>query len=180
VSELVLRGAQGLKDKTVKRDDQALIGWRAEIATLVRGTLGDERAENDIIDSAYFVRASMDMDGTAAAGFSLDASNKNAVKMVAGEPLERGGVKTLLPRGMDEDAFDEALGRYTVEKMQVIAPDGVFVRGQPVPMERFVNSLNRYGMRKDSQGNYMPSSGGALVTTDRENRKPLRLPVAAR
>lgn len=178
VGELVLRGAQALKDKTVKRDDAALTGWRQEIAGLVRGTIGDERAENDIIDSAYYVRASLDNEGTAIPGFDLNASNRNAVRLVAGDLLERGNVKTFLPRGMTEETFDKALGQYTVDKMDLVAPGGVFVRGQPVPMQRFVDSLTRYGMRKDSQGNFLPSSGGSLVTTDKEGRIPLRLPVS--
>jgi hypothetical protein len=42
-SALVLRGAQALADKTVKKDDSALAGWKAEIAALVRGSIGDDR-----------------------------------------------------------------------------------------------------------------------------------------
>ena len=176
-SELVLRGAQALADKTVKRDDAVLTGWKAEIAGMVRGTLGDDAAESDVIDSAYYVRAAMDSDGTAAPGFNLDASNRSAVRLVIGEPLERNGVKTLLPRGMDEGAFDKALEAYTPDKLRTMVPDTLYVRGKPVTLDRFSTSLTNYGMRRDGKGNYLPVSGGAFVTTDKEGRNPIRLPI---
>ena len=179
VGDLVLRGAQALKDKTVKKDDTALAGWRADIASQVRGTLGDERAENDVIDAAYFVRAAMDNDGTPIAGFNLEASTRMAIKMVIGEPLERNGVKTILPRGMDENAFDKALSIYTPDTLKAAAPSGtLYVRGQPVDLQRFSDSIGRYGFKRDGRGNYLPSSGGAFVTTDKEGQLPLRLPVS--
>jgi hypothetical protein len=101
VGTLMLEGAQGLTDKTVKADDMKLSGWKAEIAGLVRGSIGDPKAESEIIDAAYLLRAGMELKG-AAPGFSLEDTNRQAVKMLVGVPLERGGVKTLLPRGMDE------------------------------------------------------------------------------
>jgi hypothetical protein len=60
-----------------------------------------------VIDSAYYVRVAMDHEGSSAPGFNLTASNENAVKLVVGQPLERAGVKTILPRGMDENTFTE-------------------------------------------------------------------------
>jgi hypothetical protein len=90
-SALVLRGAQALADKTVKRSDADLTGWRAEIAGIVRGTLGDDQAESDAIDAAYYVRAAMEQEGIQAPGFNLKASSENAVRMVIGQPLDRGG-----------------------------------------------------------------------------------------
>jgi hypothetical protein len=183
VSELVQRGAQALKDKTVKSDDAALSGWRSEIAGLVRGTLGDTRAENDVIDAAYYVRAAMDQEGIAPEGFKLTATAANAVNMVAGQPVERNGVKTLLPRGMTESQFDTTLQRVWgdakfLDQLKGSTPDGtLYLRGQPVPVDRFSANLLRYGLTRDGQGNYIPGSGGAFVTLDKAGTMPLRMSV---
>lgn len=172
-SALVLRGAQALADKTVKRDDMALSGWRAEIAGLVRGTLGDDRAEQDVIDAAYYVRAAMDAESTAAPGYSLKASNENAVRMVIGTPLDRGGVKTLTPRGMDVDTFD----RQARAALQPMAGQTLYIRGKPTTAEELAVRLPSYGMKRDGQGRYTPVLNGAYVTTDPEGQQPLRLEV---
>jgi hypothetical protein len=178
-STYVLRGAQALQDKTVKKDDQALAGWRAEIATLVRGTLGDDRAESQIIDASYYVRAALDQEGIAAVGFKpMKASAENAIAMVIGRPLERGGVKTFMPRGMDERTFDERLKAYTPERLRQIAPAGVvFVRGAPVKVEQLAPRLDEYGLKRDGAGRYIPVVRNAPVTLDPQGQQLLRLEV---
>lgn len=176
VTEFVLRGAQSLADKTVKRDDTALAGWRADIASKVRGTLGDEQAENDVIDSSYFTRAAFDQDGIEAPGFGLNKTTDQAIKLVIGQPMERSGVKTLLPRGMDEARFDQALKTVTPESLRAAAPM-FFVRGQPIKPEQLVNRLTEFGMRRDGAGRYIPVSSGAFVTLDAAGTRPLRLNV---
>jgi hypothetical protein len=119
----VLRGAQGLADKTVKKDDTALAGWKAEIAGLVRGTLGDDRAESDVIDAAYFIRAAQEQEGIAPVGFTrgVGSGASDAIAMVIGKPFERAGVKTFLPRGMDERTFNEKLSAYTADRLREMA-----------------------------------------------------------
>lgn len=172
-SALVLRGAQALADKAVKKDDAALTGWRSEIAGLVRGTLGDDKAEQDVIDAAYFVRAAMENEGTQVPGFNLKASNENAVRMVIGTPIDRGGVKTLTPRGMDEKTFNEksraALAPYSGAKL--------YLRGKEMTPQELALRIDGYGMKRDGQGRYTPVVNGAYVTTDADGAQPLRLEV---
>ncbi len=178
VAELVLRGAQALKDKTIKRDDSVLTGWRAEIAGIVRGTLGDAKAEEDAIDAAYYIRAAMDADASKAPGYKFDTSAESAVRFAVGVPLERNGVKTILPREMDEDGFDAKLRTFTPDVLRTMVPGGaVYVRGQPQSLEKFAGSLDRLGMRRAGGGDYVPSSGGAFVTIDPQGQVPLRLKV---
>lgn len=189
-SALVLRGAQALADKTVKKDDTALAGWRAEIATLVRGSLGDERAEQDIIDAAYYIRAAQEQEGISPAGYSLKRGADHAIAMVIGLPIERGGVKTLLPRGMKEGEFDTKLSGYTADKLRAMtigraegtdvqrASSGVFyVRGTPITPEALANRLTDYGMRRDGQGRYVPIVRNAPITLDPAGQQLLRLEV---
>jgi hypothetical protein len=176
-SEFILRGATALQDKTVKKDDTVLAGWRAEIANMVRGTLGDPRAESDIIDAAYYTRAGLDVDGQSIPGFKrADQTNKNAVKMVIGQPLDRGGVKTFLPRGMDENRFDQGVKTFTPEVLKTISPS-FYVRGQEIKPEQLANRLTDFGMRRDGSRRYIPVSNGAFVTTDAAGTQPLRLNV---
>lgn len=172
-SELVQIGAQALADKTVKKDDTALAGWRAEISSLVRGTLGDTKAENDIIDAAYFVRAAQELDGVAPTGFKLPVGADQAVSLVVGMPLTRAGVKTLLPRGMDESMFDtRARAALAAGKGQTI-----YLRGQPMTVESLANRWPSYGVRMVRPGEYMPVSGNAPFTLDKEGAVPLRVQV---
>jgi hypothetical protein len=178
-STLVLRGAQALQDKTVKKDDSALAGWRAEIATLVRGTLGDDRAEQDVIDASYYVRAAQEQEGIAAPGFTrgVGSGAKDAVAMVIGEPIERAGLKTVLPRGMKERDFDEKL-KAVGQKLGQQAPGGVvFVRGAPVKIEQIAGHLTEYGLKRDGQGRYVPVIRNAPVTLDPQGTQLLRLDV---
>jgi hypothetical protein len=82
----------------------------AEIATMMRGALGNTEAENDAIDAAYYVRASFDSTRRHAGRLRrVHRHVANAVRMVVGQPIDRGGVATILPRGMDERAFDTKL-----------------------------------------------------------------------
>lgn len=175
VAGLALRGAQAIADKTVKKDDAALTGWRSEIASMVRGTLGDDRAEADVIEAAYLVRAAMDIEGIAAPGFSggLGQSAEEAVRLVIGTPLDRGGVKTLTPRGMDEKMFDER----TRAALAPLAGSKVYIRGKEMTAEELAARITGYGMRRDGQGRYTPTINGAYITTDPQGQQPLRLEV---
>lgn len=178
VSMLVRRGATLLADKAIKRDDSVFTGWRKEISGLIRGTLGDSRAEQDAIDAAYFVRASMDSEGTAVPGFGLNASNRNAVKMVLGEPIERAGVKTFAPKGMDEGTFNGMVRAYTPEVLASMVPGGkVYIRGQERSVSQLATSLPDMGLTRDGQKRYIPVASGALVTLDKAGTIPLALEI---
>jgi hypothetical protein len=179
VSELVLRGADAIRDKAVKRDDATLTGWRAELSRMVGGALGNSKDEKDVIDAAYYVRVAMEHEGSAVPGFELTASNENAVKMVIGQPVERAGVKTILPRGMDEHQFDFRLRQYTPDKLALYAPaHAVWVRGQQRSLASLSSALPSMGLRRDADGRYIPVSAGAPVTIDEAGTQLLRLEVA--
>lgn len=172
-AETLLRGADAIRDKTIKKDDAVLTGWRAEIATMVRGTLGDQKAENDAIDAAYYVRAGME-----EPGYPGTVSNETAVALVLGRPYEQGGVKTVLPRGMTLDDFEEKLRAYTPERLQEVAPSGaVFIRGQKRTVQQLSRSLPSMGLKLNPAGGYTPVSGGAFVTLDEAGTIPLNIEV---
>jgi hypothetical protein len=174
-SELVQLGAQALSDKTVKKDDTALAGWRSEIATLVRGTLGNPKVEQDVIDAAYYVRAAQELDTARAPGFTrgFGSGAEDALKLVIGTPVERGGMKTFLPRGMTESDFDTR-ARATLAPL---AGKQVYLRGQPMPAEALAGKWDSYGLRLVRPGEYVPISNGAQFTLDPSGTLPLRVKV---
>ena len=178
VSELVLRGQQALADKTVKRDDAALTGWKSEIATLVNGTLGNPQDEQRVKDAAYYVRAAMDDAGSQAPGYQLRSGAADAVTLVVGAPIERGGVKTLLPRGMKEDEFDAALKRYTPEVLQSIVPGGkIYWGGKEVQPAYLAGRITSLPIQRFSAGGYAPLNNGRPFTVDAAGTQPLVLKV---
>ena len=174
-SELVQIGAQALADKTVKKDDSALSGWKADISTLVRGTLGDPKAESDVIEAAYYIRAAQELDTAKAPGFTkgFGSGAEDAVAMVIGKPMERAGVKTFLPKGMSESQFDDK----AMELLSAGKGQTVYMRGQPVTVESLAQRWTSYGARMVRPGEYMPMSNNAPFTVDKEGRQPLRLKV---
>lgn len=175
VAELVQIGKQALDDKTVKKDETALSGWQADIATHARGTLDDRAAEDQVIRAAYYVRAAQELDSARASGFTRGFGNgaEDALAMVIGRPLQRGGVKTFMPFGMDENAFD-AKARSV---LSAGAGQTVYWRGEPVTVEALAQRLPSYGMRMVRLGEYMPMVNNAPFTVDKEGQQPLRLRV---
>jgi hypothetical protein len=172
-AETLLRGADAIRDKTVKKDDTVLTGWRSEIAGLVRGTLGDKKAEDDAIDAAFYVRAGME-----EPDYQGRASNETAVSLVLGRPYEVAGVKTVLPKGMSVDDFEDKIRAYTPDKLsQIVFSDTVYIRGQPRSVQQLSRSLPSMGLKRNPQGGYTPVSGNAFVTLDEGGAMPLNLEV---
>jgi len=177
VSELVLIGKQALKDKTVKKDDSALAGWRNQLAPHVRGVFGPGEGgasvEDDIINAAFYVMAAQEVENIGGPNFSkgIGGGAEDALNLVVGRPLNRGGVKTLMPRGMTEAAFDSA----ALKALSAFADQTVYVRGQPVPVERLAARLSSYGMRITGRNTYTPVISNLPVTRDKEGRVMLEL-----
>lgn len=177
-AELIRRGSNALNDKTVKRDDAALTGWKAEISELVNGSIGNAEDEARIKEAAYYIRAAMDSDSSAAPGYSLGSTTKAAVAMVAGAPIERGGVKTLLPRGMKEGEFDDALRKFTPVALAPMAPAGKFYAGgKEVTLEQLSDQLPSMPIKRFGSAGYVPLFNNRPITTDPAGATPLVLKV---
>lgn len=163
------QGAQYLKDKTIKPENETVTGWRAELSTMIRGTLGDAAQEQQAIDAAYYVRAAME-----AEGYGMKASNELAARLVVGTILDRGGEKTTLPRGMTLDQFNEGLRTNTPDVLR--GKGKLFLRGQEVTPEWVSTRLPVMGMKRDSQGRFVPFYNGAAITAG-DSLTPLTLEV---
>jgi hypothetical protein len=167
----IRQGSQALADKRVKRDDAALSGWRAEISSIVRGSIGDDAQETAAIDAAYYVRAAMEVEG-----YQNTVSNAQAVRMVLGGVYERQGVKTITPKGMTENDFDNKLKTYTAERLTGISPK-FYIAGKEVSPMVVANRIGEMGLKMEAQGVYVPFHNNRVVSLDPEGTKPLKLEV---
>lgn len=179
-AELIRRGAQALTDKTVKPEEAPVTGWKSVIAGLVDNTLGNPEAEDQIKRSAYFVRAAMENNGAKAPGFTGigNADAESSVAMVVGWPIERQGVKTLLPKGMKEGDFDVALSKYTAPALTAMAPDGkLYLGGKEFSAQTLASQLSDMALRRWDGSTYIPLRNGRPITVDPAGTVPLKLKV---
>ena len=170
-SELILRGAQALKDKTVVADNTRDSNWRAEIAEQIGNAYQNEEVRQAAIDAAYFITAGLASENNGRAG---GRTLRNAVSLATGGIVERNGVKVPLPYGMDEDTFGRRLDEFDPAALGVPT---VYVNGQPVPAAAFVQSMRTAPLIHAGPGRYAVQAGGRLATRDAEGRQALILEI---
>lgn len=158
-AELILRGQEALKAKTVKLDDSAEVGLTASIDAELRGAITNPEQLEKVRDAAKLMWA-----GKAAEGERV--SVPSIVRLaVGGQIVNRNGGKLVLPAGVDEDAFEQHLDRYPAPALAAQLPDGkAYVRGQPVDSQQFLASLPSAQLRTLGRGRYAVLSGGAVAT----------------
>jgi hypothetical protein len=154
-SELILRGAQAIKDKTIKADDTKAVGWRAEIAAQIGDAYSSEQLREAAIESAYLVRAGLESEG--------GGSNSSAVHLATGGIADRNGKKVPLPSGMKEDAFGEKLKQLTPANLTRPA-EQVFVAGKPMPIADFLARIPDAQLIHAGKSRYAVMAAGGLAT----------------
>lgn len=172
VSELVLKGARAIKDKSIMMDDAKETGWRGSIALEVGDAFPNQEVRDKIIDAAYFVQA-----GFAAEGGGKDINR--ALRLVAGEIVERNGSKIPLPRGMAESDFEKRISSIKPDRLAAQTPGGFVVAGKSkVPVADFVNSLPDAVLVSAGRGKYNVRAGMGLVTNAQGKRIIIEVPNA--
>jgi hypothetical protein len=156
-SELILSGAQALKDKTVKVEKGAEAGWRARIATEIGDAYTNQKVRDDAIEASYFITA-----GLAAEG---DVDPRRAVRLATGGIAEFNGTKVPLPYGVTQDQFEDSVRAVTPANV-MNAQERVYVNGQPVSMDAFIKAIPDSQLVDAGQGRYAVRAGGGLVTND--------------
>lgn len=152
-SELILKGAQAIKDKTIKADDMKVSGWRAEIAQAIGGAYSNDLLREAAIDAAYYVRAGLAAENTG--------DNAQAVNLATGGITERNGKKVPLPYGMQESDFEAKLKKLT--PANVSAPE-VFIGGKPMPMADFLARVPDAQLIHAGKSRYSVLAAGSLAT----------------
>lgn len=169
-AEIILRGQQALKDKTIKPDTVAADGWKAQIAKEVEGAYSNQRMADDVKEAAYLILSGLQAEGTG--------NVRQAVGLAArGRIVERNGRRIPLPAGVDEDALDSRLRSLTPQNFAAQAPGGeVRVGGQSVPLEAFVQALPESQLIHAGYGRYNVVNGGRVVT----NAKGMPITITAK
>lgn len=166
-AELILRGAQAVKDRGIKEETAAETGLRARLAR----ELGDavpEAARADVIDAARFIYL-----GKMAAGESVDPAN--ALRLATGGTfIEHNGRRLPVPAGVDLPQRLESLPESAIASQ---APDGMVYLpdGRPMRVPEFLGLLPGAQLEPVGLGKYLVRSGGALVVNSQ--RSPIVLDV---
>ena len=157
-AEIILRGQQAMKDKTVKPDTIAVDGWKAQIAKEMDGAYSNQKQADDVKEAAFLIMSGLQAEGTG--------NVRQAVGLAArGRIVEHNGKRIPLPAGVDEDAFDTRLRSLTPQNFASQVPGGeVRVGGQAVPLETFVQSLPDAQLINSGYGRYNVLQGGRVVT----------------
>jgi len=163
-SELVIKGAQAIKDKGVKLDSSAVTGTRARAAEYLGDAL-QGKARDDVLDAAALIFAGQEAEGSG--------DIRRAVRLaIRGDVVERNGRKLPIPAGVEPDKFDQAL---TSAARRTVGTSNVYVSGKPMEAEQFLQALPGAQLEPVGNGRYTVRAGPALVTTD--GKKPLILGV---
>ena len=168
-AELVLRGDQAIKDKSVMVDRAQETGWAGAIAKQIRGAYSNRQAEDATIEAAFKI---------AAANYAKDGSPdiERAVRLATGGITERNGVKVPLPYGMSEKDFNTKLQAITPDDLAAQAPGGmVQFGGVPMRLDGFVQALPKTTLVHAGQGLYNVRAGTGLVTNSAGQRITLKV-----
>lgn len=168
-AELVLRGEQALRDKTVQIDSAAETGWRGQIAKTIRGAYSNREAEDAYVDAAYKITAAQ----YAKTG---RPDVQNAINLATGGIAERNGQRVPIPYGMKEDEFDKRINAVGVPDIAPQAPDGKVYAGRtPVPVADFVASLPKATLVHAGHGLYNVRAGTSLITNSAGQRITIKV-----
>lgn len=163
-SELILRGAQAMKDKAVAVDNKALTGIRAQVAKEIGDAYPNQDLREAMIDATVYAEYGLQSEGSGDV--------RRAVSLITGGLAERGGRKVPLPYGMKADDFDKRIRALTPENLKT---DQVVVGGRALKSSDFLSQLPDAPLIHAGQGRYAVQAGGGIVL--KPNGQPLILEI---
>lgn len=167
VSELVLGGAQAMKDGTsTKNEKQAAVKpqeWKRVIATEVAGLYPSDRQRADTGDAALYVAHGI----AAEQGGALDDNDlERAVRLAVGGPVIDHNGRRIPLVNTTEEALSNRLRTITSADLQL--PDKVVrAGGVAVAADEFVKALPGQQLMYAGPGRYAVIVQGRPVTTSR-------------
>lgn len=185
-SELVLAGAQAMKDQTStkgKKEPEVVAGkWKASIAEKLGDVFADQRTADDFRDMALLIAHGK----AAEAGGSVNIDE--AVNLALHGSLAEGRGRTVvrdgrpfrvalpLPVGMDESALDDKLRALTPNDL---AADQVIAGGVPMKTTDFLRALPGQELVPVRPGVYSVIVGGRPVLRH-DGKQTTRLEIKVR
>lgn len=163
VAEIMLKGAEALKAKTIKEETVAVDGWRGQIAKQVAPLFPNPQQSATVAESARFILAGLVAEG--ASGSSDDA--KQAVRLaIGGTTSEINGARVVIPAGLDEKDVRARMRSLTPADIKAQSTDGrVYVSGASLTAEQFLAGLPDAQLRHAGRGRYHVIAGGTLAAT---------------
>lgn len=162
-AELVLKGAEAIANRTIKKDDRVIDGWQAQISKELDGVYGSPQRTQMVVEASKYILAGQVAEGTVSSAGARDF--KDAISLAAGgEVIERNGSKIVRPAGVDQRSFDARLSRYPRDELMAQLPDGkVYLRGQAIDADRFLAGLPAAKLRTLGRGLYGVIDSGTFV-----------------
>lgn len=162
-SELILKGAQAIKDGTAMKDDKKVTGWKATIAQQIDGALPDDRAATAVKESAYFIAAGIAAENGGSV--STDDIARSVRLAVGGSIIERNGKKLPIPAQMSADDFESRIKAVSPADIIKQAPEGkVRVAGAEISAAEFATSIPGQELIYAGPGRYAVVVRGRPVT----------------
>lgn len=156
VSELILKGAQAKREKTVKDDPAAETGTKARIAKFLGDSLTG-KARDSVMEAAHFITLAQQAEGRSP-------DPKQAVRLaIGGDIIEHNGIRIPVPAGVED--MRAALSTPAAKAVVTQSTDGNFYAGGvPIPVDQFVSQLPEAQLQPAGAGRYHVRAGGSLVT----------------
>lgn len=156
-SEIVLRGAQAMKDKAVQPDNMAVTGIRARAAAEIGNAFINETVRQTMIDAAVFAEYGLQSEGSG------DLSR--AVRLVTGAIVERGGRKVPAPYGMPAADFEKKVAQLGPESLRTAVPNQqVWIAGTSLTLPEFFKQVPNAALLWQSNGRYAVQAGTGVAT----------------
>lgn len=160
-AELVFKGAEALKNKTIKEDKNAVDGWQGRINAKLAGIYGNPQQTELVSAAARYVLAGKVVEGASGG----DGDVESAINLaVGGRVADVNGAQVVIPAGVERKDFDMRIRQYPVAELQQQLPDGkVYVRGQPMDAAQFAASLPSAQLRTVGRGRYAVVGSGSVI-----------------
>jgi hypothetical protein len=164
-SEILAKGVQAVKDKSVKLDNIAIAGTRGQMAKYLGDSLVG-KVRDDVLDAATYIYLGHQSEGSSA-------NVERAVRLAVGGPIiERNKLKVVIPAGLDETTFETAIVEAAKKST---ANKAVIIRGQSIPAEELIKALPGAELKPLRKGVYGVIVGNAPVMRDEKNRLELEV-----
>jgi hypothetical protein len=157
-SELVLRGAGRMADKSVSTTDGTGKAIRQRIIEQVEGVFSGPVREQ-IIDAAEMIHYGLDAAGSASGA-------ERAVMLAVGGAIgEHNGRRIPMPAGVQPEDFASRVSK-AAPTVAFQSTDGkVYMPGgQPMPVEQFVQAVPQAQLEPAGAGRYFIRAGSGLAT----------------
>jgi len=172
LGEMVLKGAEAVRTKTVKVDDAAGLAILQDVRKQIEGVYATPSATDAAAEAAMMMWA-----GAAADGRRLSA--KEVVKLATGGVTEHNGQKLPMPYGWDERRTTRSIAAITPAHIQAQAGGNapLWIGSQQILPEDVARMVPQAQLRSAGPDRYAIRIGDRLVTTD--GRKPFTIALPA-